>query len=140
VIRNVLIDAGPIVAMLNPRDRWHDWVRAQLAQIHPPLLTCDSVISEACFLAQRSPPGMEGVLGLVDRGVMSVEFSLKDNFREVSSMMRHYVDVPMSVADACFVRMSELVERCIVLTLDSDFRIYRRHKNQKIPLLIPSEL
>jgi len=139
VIRKVLIDAGPIAALLNSRDQWHAWVREMLGQIRPPLLTCESVISEACFLARRWSNGMEGILGLVDRGVISVEFNLMDHFGEVSSLMRRYVDVPMSLADACLVRMSETVDGCQVVTLDSDFHIYRRNRNQKIPLLIASE-
>lgn len=51
--------------------------------------------------------------------------------------MRRYADVPMSLADACLVRMSELSDDASVLTLDSDFRIYRRLGRQAIPLLTP---
>ena len=51
--------------------------------------------------------------------------------------MLRYANVPMSVADACLVRMSELVADCTVFTLDGDFRVYRRNKRQKIPVLMP---
>ena len=140
VIHNVLLDAGPLAALVNPRDQWHEWVRSQFGEIVPPLVTCESAISEACFLARRTHGGVDGVLGLVDRGVVELGFTLKEDFGEVAALMRRYSNVPMSLADACLVRMSELVPNCTVFTLDSDFRIYRRHKRQTIPLLIPPDV
>jgi predicted nucleic acid-binding protein len=137
VIPNVLVDAGPLVALVNPRDAWHEWVRSQFDEIVPPLVTCEAVLSEACFLARRAHGGTAGVLGLVDRGVVVLGFALKDHFGAVAALMRQYSNVPMSLADACLVRLSELVSDGVVLTLDGDFRIYRRHRRQKIPLLIP---
>lgn len=140
MIQNVLLDAGPLAALVNPRDHWHDWVRAQVGEIVPPLLTCDAVLSEACFLARRAHGGLETILALVDRGVVELAFTLKDSFRQVSSLMQRYANVPMSLADACLVRMSELVADRVVFTLDSHFQIYRRHQRQKIPLLFPPNL
>jgi predicted nucleic acid-binding protein len=137
MIRKVLVDAGPLGALVNPRDQWHTWARSELAEIVPPLLTCESVLSEACFLARRARGGVEAILALVDRRVIEISFSLKDCFAEAAALMRRYADVPMSLADACLVRMSELVADSGVFTLDADFRIYRRHRRQRIPLLLP---
>ena len=53
--------------------------------------------------------------------------------------MRRYRNVPMSLADATLVRLSELHRDCRVFTLDADFRIYRRHRNKAIPVLLPAE-
>jgi len=139
VIHNVLVDTGPLAALVNRRDRWHEWVRSQLAEIVPPLLTCESVLSEACFLARRTHGGVTGILGLVDRGVVELGLDLREQFGEVAALMRRYATVPMSLADGCLVRMSELVPHCVVMTLDSDFRIYRRHRREKIPLLMPPD-
>ena len=137
MIQNVLVDAGPLVALVNPRDQWHDWVRSQVDQMAPPLVTCESVLSEACFLARRTRGGVDAVLGLVDRGVVALGFDLNEQFREVSALMHRYASVPMALADACLVRLSELVAHGVVFTLDGDFRIYRRHRRQQIPLVIP---
>ena len=139
MIGNVLLDAGPLAALVNPRDAWHDWVRSQFADIRPPLATCEAVLSEACFLARRTHGGVDGILSMVDYGVIELGWTLKDHFGEVAALMRRYANVPMSVADACLVRMSELTSDAVVLTLDGDFRIYRRHRRQRIPLLIPQE-
>jgi hypothetical protein len=76
-------------------------------------------------------------MGLVDRGVIQLGWGLKEHFAEVSALMRRYANVPMSLADACLVRMSELEPNCTIFTLDHDFQIYRRNRSRMISLLIP---
>jgi predicted nucleic acid-binding protein len=139
VIRDVLVDTGPLIALVDRRDRHHDWVRARFNEILPPLITCEAVLAEACFLAQRVPGGVPAVLGLFEQGVCSLTFALGPHFDEVAAYMQKYVDVPCSLADACLVRMSELTPKGVVFTLDRDFRIYRRNKRQLLPLLMPPE-
>jgi predicted nucleic acid-binding protein len=140
VIRSVLLDTGPLIALIDHRDQHHVWVQSRFAEILPPLLTCEAVLTEACYLARRTDGGTQAALELFERGVVRLAFDLADNLVAVSSLIQRYANVPMSLADACLVRMSELVADATVLTLDSDFRIYRRHKRQKIPLLMPSDL
>jgi predicted nucleic acid-binding protein len=134
-----LLDTGPLLALIDERDQHHAWVRSQFVEIEPPLLTCEAVLTESCFLAQRNLGRIDAVWGLLERGVVRLAFSLEEHWSHVSVLMRHYANVPMSLADACLVRMSELVGECVVFTMDSDFRIYRRHRRQKIPLLIPPD-
>ena len=140
MIRDVVVDAGPLVALIDHRDRWHGWVCSQFAEIIPPLQTCEAVLAEACFVARRLPAGVPAVLGLFEQGVCTLGFALSPNFERVSACVQRYANVPMSLADACLVRMSEIVPRCVVMTLDRDFRIYRRHKRETIPLLIPPDV
>lgn len=137
--RIVLVDTGPLVALLDQRDQRHAWVKSQFEEILPPLLTCEAVLTEACYLAGRTDRGSLAALDLFERGVVRLAFALDEHFAAVSSLMQRYANVPMSLADGCLVRMSELVADCVVFTLDSDFRIYRRHKRQKIPVLIPPD-
>jgi predicted nucleic acid-binding protein len=137
MIRRVVLDTGGLIALIDQDDEHHDWVQAQFSEIVPPLLTCEAVLTEACFLARRTNIGPEAVLRLFERGVVQLAFNLAENLVQVSSLMRRYADRPMSLADACLVRLSETVVGSRVLTLDSDFRIYRRHRRQAIPLLIP---
>jgi predicted nucleic acid-binding protein len=140
VIRNVLLDTGPLLAVIDRRDAHHAWVDSQLAEIRPPLLTCEAVLTEACYLARRIDVGPAPVLELLERGVVRLAFDLDEQFAAVSSLMQRYTNVPMALADACLVRMSELAADCVLLTLDSNFRSYRRNRRQRIPLLIPEEL
>jgi predicted nucleic acid-binding protein len=139
VIGRVLADTGPLIALIDRREKHHAWVQTQFADISPPLLTCEGVVTEACYLARRTNAGPQAVLELLERGVVVLAFNLHDNLSEVSSFMERYASVPMTLADGCLVRMSELVADCAIFTLDSDFRIYRRHKRQRIPLLMPPD-
>ncbi|MDE2944835.1 MAG: PIN domain-containing protein [Gemmatimonadota bacterium] len=133
-----ILDTGPLIAFLNSRDGHHRWAREQWACVEPPFLTCEAVIAEACFLAHRLASGApEAVVSLIERGVLDVSFRLADEAVAVARMMKKYDDVPMSLADACLVRMSEHHPGSVVLTLDGDFRIYRRGGRHPIPTRMP---
>ena len=137
--REIILDTGPLVALLNSRDSHHRWAQEQWDTIEPPLLTCEAVVSEACFLARRLVHrGQEKVLEFVRRGVLDLSFRLVDGIDAVVPLVKKYRDIPMSLADACLVRMSELHRTSPVLTLDRDFTIYRRNRQQRIPLLSPT--
>ena len=100
-----------------------------------PWRTCEAVLTEAFHLL-----GHEGRVGLQEflgRGTVIVAFSLAENTRPVLDLMRKYDTRPMSLADACLVRMSEIVADAVVLTTDSDFRVYRRHSRHMIPCVLP---
>jgi len=138
--RQVILDTGPLVAFLNGQDRFHEWASLQWAQIDPPLLTCETVLSEACFLLRGIEGGQAAVLELLRRGVVHPAFRLNEHVNQITWLVKKYSDVPMSLADACLIRMAELYTDGPVLTLDDDFRIYRRNKREIIPLLSPSDL
>lgn len=136
----ILIDTGPLVAFLNRRDHYHSWVSETLGSLEPPLFTCESVLSEACFLLRESEQGPEAVLELVAREIVIPAFSIRTEARAVADLIKKYADVPMALADACLVRMTELHRQTALLTLDGDFRIYRRNRKEEIPLIAPEEL
>ena len=133
----VILDAGPLVALLNRRDHHHLWAKNCFAETAPPLLTCEAVISEACFLVRSLPHGPQTVIELLQRGVLAIPFRLNEEANRLATLLARYASVPMSLADACLVRMSEQQGEGIVLTLDSDFLIYRKHGRQVIPVLMP---
>lgn len=133
----VVADSGPIVAGLLERDRDHAWARAQFEALPPPLATCEAVLSESFFLLRRVRGGGERLAALIDRGVVEVRFDFQDEREAVLRLLRKYADTPMSFADACLVRMSELHRDCRVLTLDRDFDAYRRNGRERLPLLAP---
>jgi len=139
VKREVIVDTGPIVALLDARDRHHRWAVAQFADVEPPLLTCESVISEACFLLDQTKAGSASVFAMLLRQVIALRFRLDEQMNEVGTLRAKYADVPMSVADASLVRMAEQFNRSSVLTLDGDFRLYRKHGRHIIPLILPAE-
>ena len=136
-MKRLIVDTGPIVALLNANDAHHRWTRNVLDRVEPPMTTCEAVISEACFLLRRINGGQDAVLDLVERKVVTISFALSVELTAVRKLMARYASVPMSVADACLVRMSELDDRATVLTLDSDFEVYRRNRRQVIPTIRP---
>jgi predicted nucleic acid-binding protein len=137
--RNVLLDTGPLLALLNSQDQYHAWIVGELSSIAAPLLTCEPVMTECDYLLQRKIGQTDALWKLLDRGFIVLGFSLAENYESVQKLTEKYADTPMSLADACLVRMSEQVEQSSVLTLDGDFRGYRRHGKSRIPLIIPPD-
>jgi predicted nucleic acid-binding protein len=101
------------------------------------MLTCEAVLSEACFLLRKQSKGIVSIFELLRRDAIRVPFRLTDNLASLADFIRKYDNVPMSLADACLVRMAEILEESSILTLDEHFRLYRKNKRQVIPLLIP---
>jgi predicted nucleic acid-binding protein len=136
-VSQVIVDTGPLVAFLNGRDRYHRWVTEVLEHVAAPLITCEAVLSEVCFLLQNTRGGSDAVFELLSRGIVKSTFRLDAEFVAVRRLTVKYANVPMSLADACLVRMSELERDAVVLTLDGDFRIYRRNRRQLVPTMMP---
>ncbi|MDO8543205.1 MAG: PIN domain-containing protein [Opitutaceae bacterium] len=133
----MLLDAGPLVAFLAAGIEHHGWVCEQWKRLHPPLLTCEPVLTEAAFLLKREGQETDPIFELLERGVLRVGLELEDQLADLRALMRRYRDRPMSLADACLVRLAELHSNGVVFTFDGDFRIYRRHGNKVIPVLMP---
>lgn len=136
----LLLDTGPLVAFLDRREALHHWSRRVFQRVRAPLLTCDAVLTEACHLLREQRQGPEAVVRLVERGFIKSSFLLENEAEDVRRLMARYETVPMSFADACLVRISELHEGAILLTFDTDFTIYRRHERSEIPVLMPESL
>jgi predicted nucleic acid-binding protein len=135
--RRVILDTGPLVALLNRRDRHHAWAETVWGEVEAPLLTCEAVVAESCHLLRRLDGGSSAVMELMRRGAVALAFSLADESAAVARLVKRYQDVPISLADACLVRMSELFTGSQVMTVDSDFRVYRRQGRGVIPTLMP---
>lgn len=137
MISSVLLDTGPLVAFLNRQDDAHEWAVARFKEIEPPFLTCEAVVSETIHLLQGRAVVLEHLEKFLVAGFIRVDFSFADEVVAVTRLLRTYRNVPMSLADGCLVRMSELHPSSVVFTLDTDFRIYRKHGRQTIPVLLP---
>jgi predicted nucleic acid-binding protein len=132
---NVLVDAGFVVALLSSRDTHHQWAAAQAPRLAPPWSTCEAALSEAFHLL--GPRGAPGLGALLRRRSVLAAFDLAKDLEAVLKLMQKYSDVPMSLADACLVRMTETFADPMLLTTDADFRVYRRHSRHVIPCVIP---
>lgn len=134
-----LVDTGPFVAFLNAHDAFHGWATRQFANTTSPLLTCEAVVTEAWFIAGRMPGARDAVLELVARNVVKIAFRLDAEIDAVVELTKRYGSIPMSLADACLVRMAETNPGSVLLTLDGDFRVYRMNRRRVIPVRMPSD-
>jgi uncharacterized protein len=132
---SLLVEAGFLVALLSRRDAHHPWAVTQANQHAPPWRTCEAVLSEAFhLLGARGAPALRALL---QRRAVLANFDLNDDMEPVLKLLQKYADIPMSLADACLVRMTETLSDPLLMTTDSDFRIYRRHSRQVIPCVTP---
>ena len=132
---SVLVDAGFLIALLSRRDSHHRWAAAHAPRLPLPWRTCEAVLSEAFhLLGARGRPSLSALL---QREAVVLAFDLGDDLDRVLTLMEKYANVPMSLADACLVRMSETSADPMLVTTDADFRIYRRHSRHVVPSLTP---
>lgn len=136
-MRSVIVDAGPLVALINAKDANHTWAAAALASVRAPMVTCEAALSEAFFLLRACHGGPVQLVGMLQSGGLVPDFCLASELPAVCRLLAKYRDLPMSLADACLVRMAEMHPRHLVMTLDTDFRVYRLRRNARVPLLIP---
>lgn len=131
-----LLDTGPLVALLNQRDRYHHWAVRTIDALEAPLLTCDSVVSEAWFLVRRgggNPLRLLELLHVLDVNVMPAWSP------RLEAILRRYAD-RISVADASLLALAEAEKGRIVVTTDrDDFTVYRIHRRQVVPTLMPPD-
>ena len=131
---NTIADAGFLVALLDRRDSHHGWAVAQATGHPPPWHVCEAVLTEGFYLLE---PSVVPLMALIRRAQLLLSFDLNRNSEPVLALMEKYADVPMSLADACLVRMSEILADPVILTTDSNFRIYRRHSRRIVPCVMP---
>lgn len=131
----VIVDTGPLVALLNRADAHHAWVVQQLHDIQPPMITCESVLAEATYLTRAVPGARAALIEMLGEGFLSIGMALADHHSAILKMVQRYTGVPMSLADACLVRLAEIYPQSPVLTLDSDFEVYRKNGRQVIEVI-----
>jgi len=135
VPKNYIADNSVLVALLSRDDQHHDWITVQADSLPWPWLTCEPALTETFHLVgDRGTPKLKDLLR---SGVLTLSFDLGNQLEPVLGLMDKYASVPMSLADACLVRMSETLPDPVVLTTDADFKIYRRHSRQVVPCLRP---
>ena len=136
-MKSVLLDTGPLVAYASAAEEHHDWAVSQFAALTEPVLTCEAVWAEASHILTKRGGNANSLWTVLRGGAVQFAFSLESDYESVAALMHRYADVPMALADACLVRMSELHRDCRILTLDGDFKFYRRFNRQVIPLICP---
>jgi predicted nucleic acid-binding protein len=133
----IVADTGALVALLDRSDLHHAWALECFKTLKPPLITCDAVLAEAWHLLGSAPPSRKVLAAMHRDGVFRSDFAFEDHAPNLWKLLEKYRDVPMDLADACLVRLSEIHAKARVWTTDSDFNVYRRLGRQIIPVLAP---
>lgn len=134
--RSLLLDTGPLVAFLDRSDSNHEQAKLVFSRSSLPFRTCESVISEVCFLMKKVNPGsLADVLSFVARNIVEISFSLAKEHKAIQRLFEKYQDQPISLADACLIRMAEVHHQPRIVTFDSDFEIYRWGGKKKFEIV-----
>ena len=128
-----IADTGFLVAFVSSNDRYHDWAVSAAEGLSTPLLTCEAVLSETAFHLGSSSSALE----IIETGLVTIDFTCSDHVTQLQALAKRYADRKPDLADLCLIRMSELHPKARILTVDGDFRVYRRNKREAIPLLCP---
>ena len=132
----ILLDTGPLVALLSENDANHARARQLFAECTPPLRCCEAVIAGACFLIRTAAPAAPAeVIALGRRGLYTVAISAGEHWTNIEALLRKYSDRPISFADACLIRCAEIHQEARILTFDSDFGVYKWARTGKFELL-----
>jgi predicted nucleic acid-binding protein len=126
------------VAFFDRAERHHGWVADRIDEIEVPLLVCEPVLAETMYLLSNLAPAQDALLSLLQNGALKIGFQVDEHLAALRSLVRKYRDTPMSLADGCIVRMAETYDDHAVLTLDSDFSIYRKHGRSPLALIHPT--
>jgi len=126
-------DTGFLVAFANARDQHHGWALDVAEDVTEPLLTCEAVLAEAAF--HLGDVGL--VLEMISEELIRLDFVCNDHLAHLAALAKRYKNRKPDLADLCLIRMSELHPKHSVITVDEDFRIYRRNKREVIPLISP---
>jgi len=133
-----VVDTGPLVAFLDRAEQHHRWVAKRIEELDAPLLVCEPVLAEAMHLLARFPRAQDALFGLLENGALMIALRIDEHISALRKLHQKYRDRPMSLADACVVRMAEIYEHHAVLTLDSDFLVYRKNGRDPLALIHPA--
>jgi predicted nucleic acid-binding protein len=135
-VNPVLLDTGPIVALLDRSEKRHRECADLITRLDAPFVTCEAVIAEACYLLRAAKGAAEAVLENVERGNFLIPYRITGRGMKLAKLIKKYADRPMDFADACLVDMATELGCGRILTLDADFRIYRWGRNRPFELLL----
>lgn len=131
-----LVDAGPLIGWFSRRDQWHDWSTQALRSIDDVLWTSEAVFAEACYQLGGNTPEVTALTELADSGHLRLLQALGVATSRLRVLMAKYPR--MDVCDASLVLLSEMHPEARIVTLDvRDFGIYRRFRNEALPLICP---
>jgi predicted nucleic acid-binding protein len=132
----VLLDTGPLVALLSKADANHARAEQLFGACLPPLRCPEAVLAEACFLMRKvDAAGPAEILALGRKGVYELSITVEGHWANLEALLKKYADMPISLADACLIRSAEVHNEPRILTFDGDFLVYRWSRSKRFELI-----
>jgi predicted nucleic acid-binding protein len=135
-MKPVLLDTGPIVALLDRSEALHQRCADVLHGLQSPLVTCEAVLTESCYLLRNLAGAPEAVLENVAAGIFQIPIHLSQEAPKIREILRKYRDRRIDLADACLIQLANEFESGEILTLDQDFAVYRWGRNKPFRMLL----
>jgi len=135
-VKPVLLDTGVIVGLLDRSEKFHQACSLAVRSLDAPLVTCEAVIAESCYLLRGLPGAPEAVIENVAAGIFQVPFQLSREAAGIKQVLRKYRDRKIDLADACLIRLADEFDTADILTLDKDFEVYRWGRNRPFRILL----
>lgn len=135
-MKPILLDTGVIVALLDRSEDAHQACAKTLLKLQAPIITCEAVLAESCYLLRNLSGAPEAVIDNVAAGIFQIPFQISKEAASIKQILRKYRDRKIDLADACLIHLASEFETAEVLTLDSDFAIYRWGKNKPFRILL----
>ena len=139
-MKPVLLDTGFIVALLDRSESLHKTCARTIREVQAPLVTCEAVITESCYLLRNLSGASEAVLENIAAGIFQIPFQLSRETAAVKQLLRKYKDRKIDLADACLIRLADQFGTADILTLDRDFAVYHWGKNKPFRVLPSADL
>ena len=132
-IDRVILDTGPLVAVLSAKDSLHGWAVKLFSDLPLPGLTCEAVLSETFFRLRKDDKAMGALCAMIDGGAFKVIPVIS-----MGGIARYVVQYRVDFADACLVALSENFPSATIVTTDKrDFAVMRRFGKERIPFIAP---
>lgn len=135
--KTILLDTGPLVAILDKRDQFNHWAESELSDLKPPFITCESVISEALFITRKFEQALDAISEMINKGLLIPKCTLQENRALIFSQLKKYNDQQTSLADICLLVLYNETKNTLIFTTDSDFLVYRDSKGKPLDLISP---
>jgi len=136
-VKPVLLDTGTIVALLDSTDTFHTRCSEAMADVGAPLITCETVIAESCYLLRDVDGAAKAILHSVATREFLIPISLPDAAPHVRRILTKYRDRNVDLADVFLIHLANEFSTGDILTVDSGFQIYRWGRNKPFRLLVP---
>ena len=134
--RGILVDAGPLVAILHRDDQDHQLCAETLRELRGPMFTTWIPVTEAMYLLEFSVTAQGALLEMIERRALQVLGLDTDDMPKIRTLMKKYKDLPMDFADATLVHVANRENIREVFTLDRrDFSVYRLKRNQSFTIV-----